>query len=135
MTTRREWQDKWIAALRSRKYHQATNMLKDEKGCMCCLGVAKRIYQGKHAFDAYDAHDDEDNQRCENLGNDLDVMQAFGFADEDGDFLSPVKFKIGDREARITSFVSANDHHGLSFAEIADLAEQHRDKVFLPESK
>jgi hypothetical protein len=30
---------KWIRALRSGKYEQATSMLCDKSGAMCCLGV------------------------------------------------------------------------------------------------
>ena len=33
---------KWVEALRSGKYKQATNRLKSNKG-YCCLGVAKEI--------------------------------------------------------------------------------------------
>ncbi len=34
---------KWVAALRSRKYRQTTEFLKDGKG-YCCLGVLQSLY-------------------------------------------------------------------------------------------
>lgn len=35
-----EFKAKWVDALRSGKYTQARHVMKDENGCMCCLGVA-----------------------------------------------------------------------------------------------
>lgn len=39
----KEFADKWLAALRSGKYKQGKEALKDHKGRYCCLGVACEI--------------------------------------------------------------------------------------------
>lgn len=38
-----EFKAKWLEALRSGKYQQAHGVMRDENGCMCCLGVAAEL--------------------------------------------------------------------------------------------
>lgn len=44
-----ELKAKWIAALRSGEYKQATGMLRDE-GCYCCLGVLAVVQDAPASF-------------------------------------------------------------------------------------
>src|SRR6185503_10300407 len=38
-----EFKAKWLEALRSGRYQQATDVLRDESNCFCCLGVLADI--------------------------------------------------------------------------------------------
>lgn len=116
-----EMQNKWFAMLRSGEYKQTKNILRSSKtGGYCCLGVAALLVAGQKEADSY-----FDSQG--NLSYQRDTMKALGFRDADGGFAKPIEF--GGRT--ISSFVDANDNCGLTFAEIAGLAEKNRDICFV----
>lgn len=92
---------KWIRALRSGKYQQAREQLRED-GAFCCLGVACDISkQGKWL--ANDAYLVGDNART-------------GFMPR------PIKNMVGLTELEETSLSNLNDS-GSTFIEIADTLE------------
>jgi len=143
-----EWQNKWIAALRSGEYAQTNSQLIEDLGAgevgYCCLGVAAliaaEVTRQPLALDM-----DYDNQSSLVLSG-WKAMELFGFGDSHGLFAKRVpnpKFNPENRideddegdcngnPETIPSFVDANDGAGLTFEQIADLAEANRDKVFV----
>lgn len=123
--TRKEWQDEWIAALRSGDYKQSQHELYDGNG-YCCLGVAYKLFHGN-----MDAHMAKPDGRSENLTDYPEVVNAFGFRGPNGDFSKVIG--LGFMRGNAVTFIGLNDRKGMTFSEIADLAEKHRDIVFLPE--
>lgn len=49
---------RWVVALRSGEYEQATRCLRDNGGRMCCLGVACDLYRKETGDGAWDPTDD-----------------------------------------------------------------------------
>ena len=104
---------KWISALRSGKYHQATDALTDGTGKFCCLGVACQL-AAKEGI-------------CKKNGE---------FYDGEANLLPPkVARWLGLSERRINpsvrvkgfgkiSLVELNDDHHYTFRQIADLIEE-----------
>lgn len=124
MAAKREWQDKWIAALRSGEYAQTRGILAkvslQRPGYReyCCLGVAKMVYHG--AFNERWTH-------IADLAQDHEIQDTFGFRDGSGAFNGVITIP---GKGTAVSFVSCNDSLGMSFSEIADMIEEHRDIVF-----
>lgn len=137
----REWQDKWIAALRSGKYKQTNSVLVVEYGddhkAYCCLGVAVEIAKDVTG---------EDLGLRKAIGfsgtalSGWKVRELFGFISPSGDFSEGVPNPNFDHatadeddepDENVNSFVEANDEANLTFEQIADLAETYRDKVFV----
>lgn len=127
---------KWLDALRSGKYTQTKQVLRDEDG-FCCLGVACDIY---------------DSSLWEGgtyMGNDIDlhpeVNDAYGlipFRSEGGDDVSDgYFFDVSVEEfCEITgldkghyvptlTLILLNDEYGLDFNQIADVLEKYHDRI------
>lgn len=129
---------KWITALRSGQYAQATGKLRAKLGVeadgtvcegFCCLGVVEDLYaqQGMGEWDAhrhftYAGHV-EDSILLMSI-----ARQLFGNErDQTG-----VIWELEDRDGNPTSLATANDA-GLTFPQIADLIEYFYLKPALKE--
>ena len=116
-----ELKAKWIAALRSDKYQQATGCLNNGSG-FCCLGVLLDV-SGKGSWRSddpayYDFNDEYDNdgKRLEAEGGDLGygVRHLFGL--------------LASQEATLVGMNDGDDKNNVrrhSFAEIADYIEKN----------
>ena len=120
-----QWTDiqrKWVEALRSGGYQQATSWLFNDAG-YCCLGVGYVAYTGKtppvvgNLYCGTEA--DADRLR--------ETQNALGLRSEDGKFAEPV---TAAGEAR-NCLVELNDDAKWSFHEIADFIEAHPEQVFV----
>lgn len=99
----------WVAALRSGKYAQCTNDLKNEKG-FCCLGVLADI--AGFDFQTISIHDDQ-------VAPPL-AMEFVGLHDSTG---------THDVDGDTRSLAGLNDS-GSTFAEIADIIENAPSDLF-----
>lgn len=97
---------KWIAALRSGKYKQATNYLQSGTG-YCCLGVAQKLARDPIEFES-DTSLSEKAQKWLGL--------------EDG---AKIEFYACDPSIGKLMASQWNDNREKSFSEIADLIEKH----------
>jgi hypothetical protein len=93
---KREIRDKWVAALRSGRYKQGRAVLKRNGTHYCCLGVLAEI---EGLFDGEAEGCGTVNGVCSSLPK------------------SVLSYPIQDR------LMSLNDHHQMSFTEIADQIE------------
>jgi hypothetical protein len=120
---------KWITALRSGNYKQTKNVLKDEKGGFCCLGVLCDVMGYKFG----PVQDVEIGPACPVIGADgheffslpTEVQELAQIATGTG------SFELGsDDEANFEEhdLAQMNDA-GSSFEEIADLIESHWDQL------
>lgn len=103
---------KWIAALRSGEYTQATDVLRASnfpaEGCaFCCLGVLCDVVANG------DRGEWEDDEFVYD-GDASDVALPYALADEAGIAI-----------AEENHLIEMNDKHRKSFAEIADYIEAH----------
>lgn len=108
---------KWVAALRSKKYKQTQYRLKDNVGGMCCLGVGCEVY--RNAYNNNHKIKLNWNGRNYFLGSSgampEDVYRYFGLYNPNVE----VKYK--------NDFISLgrlNDNEGLTFHEIANIIER-----------
>ncbi len=119
-------QAKWIAALRSGEYKQAKGCLRDrDSGGYCCLGVAALLVKGQDEADEF--FNGYGNLTDYGDSDYSDVQRAFGFRDPGGKFANGVTLD----NMEIWSFAGANDVFGLTFEQIADLAEKNPDICFV----
>lgn len=102
----KRYKQKWIDALRSKKYKQTTGTLQDTEG-FCCLGVlcdtsekARKHYFKKEILDSWGG------SRYDSL--DSDFLAMFGLSEEEQDTLTDM-----------------NDREGKSFKEIAKYIEKN----------
>jgi len=102
---------KWVEALRSGKYQQAKDYLRREHG-FCCLGVLCDLAQQ------------------DGIGK----WNGYCFLGESGETPQSVlnwsKLRNSCGDFAGSSLVEENDA-GKTFAEIADLIEQHADELFV----
>lgn len=127
-----EWKAKWLEALRSGKYVQGTDCLRNSEDQYCCLGVLCDVYDtsqwhpeisfGKHR--KYCTTDDFDDMYIP-----FSLYKAFGVSSH-----NPKLPVSGDLQRRLE-----NDHNihttdiglarlndlGFTFNEIADLIDQY----------
>lgn len=103
-TMNKEMKEKWVAALRSGNYKQGYNNLK-KYGCYCCLGVLCDVV-GCQWTDCnranYDGHDTNNMTLPANL-----------------------RIAAGLSEEQESELVDMNDHHKVSFDDIADYIESN----------
>jgi len=102
----------WVEALRSGKYQQAVDDLRDRTGAMCCLGVACEI-SGLGRWDGCSYVTEGDRHRGV-LNPDSDMTNWLGLRSGAGAF--------GPSETGRESLAHLNDS-GKTFAEIADIIE------------
>lgn len=103
---------KWLAALRSGKYKQTSDVLHDERG-MCCLGVLIDVVDPKGWKQA-----GWDYNRCSYEGE--DQLPTAAFCERVG-LPAPVR-KYSTRTTITNKLAEMNDD-GKSFTEIADFIE------------
>ena len=108
---------KWLAALRSGKYKQTTEVLRDCKG-FCCLGVLTDLYI------------QEKNQVWEKDEIQGEIFYHFEY---DADNISTCVIKWSgldscdpdvSHEGELTTLTSLNDYVRLDFNQIADVIEE-----------
>lgn len=123
---------KWVAELRSGKWKQCRDKLIENDGeAYCCLGVANEIsglgqWDDDGHFVDNDADFDEESGRPyfeEEAASDR-VKSQLGLISKFGDLIL---------DGEDTSLLMLNDA-GKSFAEIADIIEQHADQLFITET-
>jgi hypothetical protein len=105
-----EFKQKWIEALRSGKYQQAREVLKDGQGGMCCLGVAADLIDSSK------------------WSVERDRGGGFGWGVCRSDQLAEIAEAIGIALCDAKNLASRNDgtdeYRRHSFEEIARLIEQ-----------
>jgi len=122
-----EVQKKWVKALRSGKYKQGKELLKEEDR-FCCLGVACDIYLKAHGDKWANLYNDgvgwiyDDNTALPPL-----VRDWFGIKSCSGNFGDVG----GDKVEGSTSLVGLNDDRGFSFEQIADVIEKNPESIFM----
>lgn len=116
----REKAEELVAALRSGKYQQSRNTLKDDEG-FCCLGVACEISglgKWKKFHDSCETYVVDDGSMSDTVLP-LEVKKYFGFATSNGFFPDGFFPDTGD------SCLSGANDSGASFSEIADFIEKN----------
>jgi len=112
MTTKQELgpnQKKWLEALRSGKYQQGKNKLRDSDDRFCCLGVACEVLNVSFvAVDGFFYYDGNAQISPVTVVNDIALYGASG--------------DNADRRDDTKRLTYLNDH-GKTFAEIADIIE------------
>jgi hypothetical protein len=104
---KKEWKDKWVAALRSGDYKQGYFDLVDLDNEYCCLGVLCDIVSTSKPVDG---NWTEFNESMWNNGLIPDIVGDTTGLDDSKDHHTLVKF---------------NDHNKFSFNDIADYIEEH----------
>lgn len=138
MVTREEALKDWLAALRSKNYHQANGALRDGDG-YCCLGLFCEIVR-THVDGVWSNSEDSAGNSYFLMPNSpahLSALPFFlqdllGFESDIGTFeitddllaKFPRLQESKDRhQSCVSSLTSLNDKFGWSFEEIADLIE------------
>lgn len=109
---------KWVEALRSDRFTQTKRFLRTKEG-FCCLGVACELY------------------REENGGEWTDAYTGIAFESSVKTLPDKVKDWLhlrSDNGSFRQGCLSQQNDQGMTFAEIADLIEQHADELFEPEA-
>lgn len=96
-----EFKAKWVEALRSGKYRQTQQALR-EKNAYCCLGVACDI----SGFGVWD-----DDRFLHEEGNNTGYLPT------------GLRERMGLEQLQESSLITMNDDEGKTFAEIADYIE------------
>lgn len=114
---------KWVAALRSGEYEQATGQLR-RGGRFCCLGVACEVF-------ILEGGDLERIGNC--YGNvstilPLVVQQWLGIHEANG------QWNLGTPDLRETRALSAANDNGATFDEIATLIESEPPGLFVEDA-
>jgi hypothetical protein len=115
-----EFKTHWVAALRSGKYKQATDVLKSTSGGFCCLGVACDINGVEWETD-YNPHIDYPRIQTVNGG----VYMPY---EEDlPEDVYSVLFQelIPRQDVYVAVYLSVMNDGGRSFSEIADWIEEN----------
>ena len=105
---------KWVAALRSGKYEQATQALHPAKKEFCCLGVACNISQLGHWVEGHEAYDYVIDDVPENAILPDEVANWLGVG---------ISASLKHDYNVYDSLLEMNDK-GISFGEIADVIEK-----------
>lgn len=126
-------QQAWVDALRSGNYKQGQAVLRDADGRSCCLGVACEmavdagVLSDEHVKTKY-SEDAEKTvvfyDRAE-LYPPSTVVKWLGLRNDRGGW---------DESARNNHTLAGANDDGKTFAEIADLIEEHADTLFVREA-
>lgn len=113
---------KWVDALRSGKYAQATEKLKTDVG-YCCMGVASDLCGvGRWEFnERYGNWLYVDETGDEEVYPTLGVVEWLGLADADGEY--DERTLTVNYKGEYAELAYLNDNEGLDFGHIADLIE------------
>ena len=104
---------KWVEALRSGKYQQTRNALRNGNS-FCCLGVACDLYASETGLQWNGRYFD----------GETDVLP------QSVKKWLQLKTEIGDCNSGWGCLSDENDH-GATFEQIADLIEKHADELFV----
>ena len=116
----------WVAALRSGRYDQTRDALRnidvDGVTSYCCLGVACEI-SNMGRWGEYDSWVDSSVKSLPGEGAWLSSMiqRRLGLKTVDGSF---------EMDGKMTSLTKLNDGLSKTFAEIADIIEANADQLF-----
>lgn len=113
---------KWIEALRSGKYKQGRNELKNEKDEMCCLGVLCQVY--KEIVKKKGIGFDSNGEFIDSEGNSDKYVPSYRVWKWAG--LKEANPSItGEKKGiKFLSLAQANDYGKLTFKEIAKIIEK-----------
>ena len=115
-------QKAWVAALRSGDYKQGRYVLHNVKeGTRCCLGVAFDVCK-KLGLELESVFRDRQGLKVEQWGTSYAILNK-----EVMDYLK-IRNVFGAFGG--TTLTSLNDNEHKTFAEIADLIEQHASEIF-----
>lgn len=126
----KEVKDKWVAALRSKKYKQAKETLTDLEGGFCCLGVLCDI-SGMSEWNEKGEYLDDDALLPKEVRMWADMQSCTG------SIPIPVTKNIlqwldnheEEIETEFTDLVGMNDSGHFTFNEIADVIEEHWESL------
>lgn len=122
-----EHRAKWIEALRSGRFKQGRNRLRDglhvEAENFCCLGVACELAAEAGITRRMERGYGNGYGPGRNATLPYSVADWLGLTDDAGVLTEPVEFAGDDGPRRATSLTQLNDDAGKTFAEIADLIE------------
>jgi hypothetical protein len=140
-----EMQDKWLTALESGEYAQATDQLKSGDA-YCCLGVACQLLDPDgwefDDFYLYDDHGKDLEGGGDGKADDNEmpyrVVEAFGFHATDGSFKGHVSaqaandhFELIEGYDGATTLIGLNDDAQATFPQIAAFVRAHPEVVFV----
>lgn len=118
-----ELKTKWIEALRSGRYRQAQNVLRDPSGAMCCLGVLLDVDQptgwGAERINRFHRHCVEHVN-----SSDSDAQDFLGLKYRESQGLEFSVIRNGDPAKALHVLTEMNDS-GRSFSDIADWIEEN----------
>ena len=109
----------WVKVLRSGKYKQGKNQLRNED-TFCCLGVLCDLHSKEIGiqWDAYSSYLDQKNRLPP------DVQLWAGLRSEHG------SYKNLSEKGKINSGLITDNDRGKTFKEIADIIEKEQDTLF-----
>lgn len=101
---------KWLEALRSGRYAQAREVLRDENDCFCCLGVLADLIDSTQWSQSL-ADSEEAGKHCYPYGVSMETMIS-----------GEIRNSVGLSEKTAIDLAGKNDD-GESFSQIADYIE------------
>ena len=117
---KKSWAMKWVKALESGRYKQATGKLQDDGGACCCLGVLCRITRTPSDVKGsasplvfFGTEDDGSDTSLPKMTRDKVGMQTVSGSLNDG-------IEMSDGKGKACSLITANDR-GMTFKEIAKI--------------
>lgn len=117
------YKDKWLTALRSGKYRQATGRLRCDVG-FCCLGVLMNTYD----INGWDQSDSSNTYHKSNKFGYCDGLREgedlYGEVSQDSELTSETLSIFGISEDEQCRLINMNDKEGNNFNEIADYIEE-----------
>lgn len=121
---KKEIADLWVQALRSGKYSQLQGMLHEQGSGFCCLGVLCDVHREQTGAGEWDDAGYYITNRTRESGLlPAAVIDWAGTADSNPDVTVP------DDELGKSCLTMLNDDKGYTFAQIADLIEQHWEEL------
>lgn len=117
MPMNQEMKAKWVEALRSGKYAQTRNRLRDDKG-YCCLGVLVDIMDGPDSWDNREpmlSNPRYFSKEGEGVGLDSKRLKDLGVDSTEN---------TRDKVSIVSTLIKMNDTNRDSFIKIADYIEE-----------
>lgn len=121
---KKEYADKWVAALRSGEFKQTTGGLKDEVG-HCCLGVLCELVEPGSLVQNDEGHYGYADRGFEEEVLPGPIQKIVGMQSELGNIL----LELDGTRPNNTSLADLNDKARLDFKAIADIIEKHWEKL------
>lgn len=124
--------NKWIAALRSGKYKQAEEVLRDSNGGFCCLGVLCDLHSKENQSAEHVWFDNNYFDEDANLPNEVAQWAGLKTVDEvyeDSGKHGTLPELIDDGVGGKAKHLAALNDRGMSFDKIADVIEKYKDAL------